>query len=277
MFSEFHVRPRELVATEKAAYYRLYRQKNKEKISLERKKRRREKKSKMMEIYITLANCASEREKKLREWNVLLDQLEYALSQTRLTKNSRKKFKLAWCFSIGFTSNANTLSCFEEPHQIRTGVHSNRGICLTDPMNKSHSKVQKNLFQLGTKVFSFMLPESCQKQYVIQFSKMDSSQENLVGLHKDKYDISHQYVVHVGKWTGAKLVCYSSDSTLDNLITVGSFDQPRSLVACDGRLFHQVLLDKFNGVRYSIILYQSWHEEKYETDPILEKPFIVNS
>jgi hypothetical protein len=197
------------------------------------------------------------------------------------TENNRKQFNVSWLFSVGWTSNSrNFKKAFPYPHPIQTGIFRSRAICRTHPMKKCIRKWKKTLFQLATRMFSHLLPTACDSQYVIQFSKVDSeSLENetpKVDPHQDEFDVAPQFMVNLGTWTGAKIVCYSEDSTLANLTPIASFDQPRRLLAFDGRLYHGVVFDNFEGVRYSVILYYSWKENQFETDPLLTKPYYAD-
>jgi hypothetical protein len=152
-------------------------------------------------------------------------------------------------------------------------------------MKKSATRKQKNLFWVATKVFSHLLPTACASQDVIQFSKVkvgsgeeedDMQDTPKVDPHKDGYDTAPQFMVNLGSWTGAKIVCYSKESTLKNLTPIASFDQARRLIAFDGRLYHGVVFDNFEGVRYSVILYYSWKENQVQPDPLLTKPYYAD-
>ena len=114
--------------------------------------------------------------------------------------------------------------------------------------------------------FFLLKAKSSLDQYVLHFSKM-SALEHGVPKHTDDRDISKQYAVSFGSFTGASLVCYDKK---DNV--VGSFPQPGAVVELSGRRGHEVVKENFEGVRLTAILFQAWHELKSVPDPILEQP-----
>ena len=105
---------------------------------------------------------------------------------------------------------------------------------------------------------------------MLHFSKQ-SSPSHVVKKHTDGGDISWQLAMHFGEWKGGSLVCY--DKTGKKIER--SFDTTRELVKFDGRLPHEVVFDNFEGVRYSMICFQSFHKDKPTPDPLVETPHYV--
>jgi hypothetical protein len=87
----------------------------------------------------------------------------------------------------------------------------------------------------------------------------------------DDGDISWQIGLHMGSWSGAKLICYTADG-----LEISSHSKP-GIIKFDGRLPHEVVFEDFQGVRYSVICFQAWHEDKLETDPIFSFPKQLSS
>jgi hypothetical protein len=202
--------------------------------------------------------------------------LEDALKEVESTFSYRSILKLDWSCNVGFTINSRNFKAFREPHNILSHAHRNLGICRIHPYEKNLRDWEKNLFFLGTELFSFVVPNFVEKQYNIQFSKMSSTNPNtMVKCHTDYNDISHQYMVNFGSWTGAEIVCYSPDSSSSSFREIFSFSQPRKVLKFDGRFPHEVRLNNFKGDRYSVILYQTWHEHKFQPDPLVFRPSIV--
>jgi hypothetical protein len=67
-------------------------------------------------------------------------------------------------------------------------------------------------------------------------------------------------------------VCYNQKGDKE----IGSFDEPGRIVKFEGRFHHEVKFNKFEGERYTIVCFQSYHEDKTEPDPLfMEKPLFV--
>jgi hypothetical protein len=219
-------------------------------------------------------NLALERATRLQRWGTLCGCLEDALKDVESTYCHRSILNVDWSFSVGYTINSRNFKAFKEPHNIWSYANRNLGICHTHPSEKNLNDRKKNLFFCATELFSFVVPNFVEKQYNIQFSKMSSSNPNtMVEWHTDDNDISHQYMVNFGSWTGAEIVCYSPDPS-SSFQEIFSFSEQRKVLKFDGRLPHEVRLNNFEGDRYSVILYQTWHENKFQPDPIVFCPSI---
>jgi hypothetical protein len=291
----------------RAQYFRDYRKKNGSEISKQRKKQRKEKQVRVSLTYAFDTMLEQDRisgEEELRrqhtemkllqqqhleemrriferenrrrrraKWESLMDNLERKMKDVTSTECVR--FTLGYNFSVGFTANYNHLKGFtEHPHNIEEGIFTKLGRCMKDPMEKNYAKWKKELYLAATELFRFIIPEFVDNQYVIQFSKM-SHRKHEVPLHLDDHDITHQYTINFGDWTGADLVCYNS-SDKSNMSVVSKTCAKRRLLKFDGRLYHEVETKDFQGVRYSCIIYQLWNETVLNPTPIIPVPMFVD-
>jgi hypothetical protein len=205
-------------------------------------------------------------------WKKLCEEMEDALDKVTSTRQYRPGFPMEWSTTVGFTAGAGTL--FNSPHQIR----GSQKIDSRHPYQKKKAWREDQweiiLHQLATKMFTFACPKMMIGEQVFHFSKMSSDKHN-VPIHVDKKDIGHQYVVHFGKWTGASLVCYEAGDETNPGEHTASFSLPYKLIKMDGRLAHQVIKDNFQGVRYTVVCYQSWNSHITKKLPIFHTPKYV--
>ena len=75
--------------------------------------------------------------------------------------------------------------------------------------------------------------------------------EQYVKKHVDSDDISHQYALALGNYSGANLRCYDEN---DNVL--GDFDYHRKICKMDGRLPHELIQDNFKGKRFCVIWFK---------------------
>ena len=251
-FEGFEKKKRVWKTRSRAEYFREYRQKKKE---IETKK----------EVKIRII------------WRPFLSNVRESISALsrmlyEVKSSTFYRFLCEWSFQMGWTSNrSTTMKGFETAHPIQQEpVFASRGINKTHPLEKSNVLIwQAELFVLASKIFSYLIPEFVSKQFVIHFSKMSRS-THIVKLHWDSSDISHQYALHLGEWTGAKLVCYD-----DCYKPIFESNGSGRILRFDGRLPHEVVLDNFYGVRFSIICFQLWREDKTKSDDIIYEPNYI--
>ena len=90
---------------------------------------------------------------------------------------------------MGYTTFTKGANCFETPHNIQSPPYSSLGRNFTPPLEKcSHFSWQKDLFCLATELFKLIIPNYVEKQYVLHFSKMSSSNHKVL-LHTDDHNI----------------------------------------------------------------------------------------
>ena len=206
--------------------------------------------------------------------NQKFDKLEKLLEAVPLKTCYRKFIKMEWSFHIGYTSFTFGAKSFTTPHPIQTPPYQSLGICTTPPLEKpSTPPYQKILFSKGTEIMKLVDPEFVSKHYVVHFSKMSSSSHE-VPLHVDDHDIAPQYIVYLGNWTGAELRAYQT-TKVERTSTYHSLSSPRQFLYLDGRLAHELVKYNFQGVRYVMIVYQLWREDKLTPDPYLFPPQLI--
>jgi hypothetical protein len=211
------------------------------------------------------------------KWNKALDLMERALQTVSSSKTYRFKKSWSWAFQMGWTTQRSTkMKSFPIPHNI-TGEKGLccRGINPTHPLRKKAEEWQKDLFVIAKQMFQLIIPDFLEKQFVFHFGKMTSSSLP-VPLHRDRKDISHQYVIHFGDWEGAELICY--DAQVKNNAKKPNFksSERRRLIKFDGRLYHEVKkYEHFTGTRFTIVCYQMWHEDKTKSDPLFHEPQFI--
>lgn len=214
---------------------------------------------------------------KRKELSQKMDDLEILLYRVRSTTHYRNSHPMAWSCHVGWgTTFEFGASGFQTPHNIRTPPHCHLGVNLTPvDKKKSYRKWQRDLYWAATGVFCFVDPAFVAKQHVIHFSKKSNS-THVVPKHLDSRDIGPQLLLYLGKWKGATLCCYSNS----NLRSVSSqyflFDQGRQVLRFDGRLVHEVREDHFQGVRFTVICYQLYHEGKTKSENIMFPPKLVH-
>jgi hypothetical protein len=183
---------------------------------------------------------------------------------------------MQWSFHLGYTSFTKTADWFHTPHQINSLPWSGLGIDIRSPLEKKTKKpkYQKELWHLATEVIRLVDPEFVRLQYVVHFAKMTSNCHHC-RVHVDGHDIAPQYIIHFGHWEGAELRAYNTTKE-ERTPEYMSFDKPRKIIYIDSRLAHEVVKTFFSGVRFTMIVYQLWREDKFVPDPYVYPPRVVN-
>ena len=191
-------------------------------------------------------------------------------------------FQMEWSFHLGYLTNTICTYGFETPHNIEIPLYNSLGRCLTHPLNKpSHPPWHKTLFVLATELFKFIISDYVQKQYMIHFSKMSVDDHN-VPLHVNCHDIGPQYLLLLEDWEGAELKSYNctNDKKVgkdQSLFPSFSFSTSKQILKLNGRLAHEMIQTNFSGVRYTVIAYQLWHEDKTKPEPLFYPPVPIHS
>jgi hypothetical protein len=94
--------------------------------------------------------------------------------------------------------------------------------------------------------------------------------EHFVKRHVDSDDISHQYSMALGEYSGAYLRCYDEE---DNAL--GDFDYQYEVCKMDGRLPHELISDDFEGERFCVVWFKTYDHRKTEPDPICREPCFM--
>ena len=200
----------------------------------------------------------------------LMTQIEKILEEhpqkTQYRDNNKKvRFNLEWSMLIGHTTNALGAKSFETPHNFKKG----RGVYVKPVEERTMSKWKKELWALSKELISIVDPDFADGEYVVNYSCM-TKPEQYVKKHVDSDDISHQYALALGNYSGAKLRCYDEE---DNVL--GDFDYHRKICKMDGRLPHELIQDNFKGKRFCVIWFKLYDHRKAEPDPICRTPQYV--
>jgi hypothetical protein len=200
----------------------------------------------------------------------LMDQIETILDahpQTNQYRDGNKKirFNLEWSMLLGHTTNALGAKSFETPHNFKPG----RGVYVKPMEERNLSKWKKELWALSKELIKVVDPDFADGEYVVNYSCM-TKPEQYVKKHVDSDDISYQYALALGNYSGANLRCYDEK---DNVL--GDFDYHRKICKMDGRLPHELLQDNFKGKRFCIIWFKLYDHRKTQPDPIYRTPQYV--
>ena len=199
----------------------------------------------------------------------LMWEIETILEKVKLKKQyrdqKRKKFDLEWSFLLGHTCNALGATSFEAPHNFKQG----RGVNLTPVEDRNLPKWKKQLWALSKELITMVDEDFAAGEYVVNYACM-TQPEHFVKKHVDSHDISHQYAMALGDYSGAYLRCYDEE---DNVL--GDFDYQYEVCKMDGRLPHELISDDFEGERFCVIWFKSYDHRKTEADTICREPCMM--
>ena len=103
---------------------------------------------------------------------------------------------------------------------------------------------------------------------LVQFALIDDSSHH-VYRHVDAEDITFQYVMCLGDYTGATLRAFRPNGLYQD------FSVHRKMLRIDGRFPHEVVMSDFAGERFSVIYYKNFDDSMPEPSPKLLDPAIV--
>ena len=199
----------------------------------------------------------------------LMWEIETILEKVKLKKQyrdqKRKKFDLEWSFLLGHTCNALGATSFEAPHNFKQG----RGVNLTPVEDRNLPKWKKQLWALSKELITMVDEDFAAGEYVVNYACM-TQPEHFVKKHVDSHDISHQYAMALGDYSGAYLRCYDEE---DNVL--GDFDYQYEVCKMDGRLPHELISDDFEGTRFCVVWFKLYDQRKMAPDPIFNTPYIM--
>ena len=177
-------------------------------------------------------------------------------------KKKKLKFNLEWSMLMGHTTNALGAKSFETPHNFKKG----KGVYVKPMEERKLPKWKKELWALSKELISVIDPDFAEGEYVVNYSCM-TKPEQYVKKHVDGEDISHQYALALGNYSGAYLRCYDEKENV-----LGDFDYNRKVCKMDGRLPHELIQDDFQGIRFCVIWFKLYDHRKAEPDPICRTP-----
>ena len=130
------------------------------------------------------------------------------------------------------------------------------------------------IYNLAREIIELIAPEWAgdKGEFNVNISWMNDRNKHYVQKHVDAEDTSHQYAVGLGNYKGAKLRCYESKESDDKYV---DFDYRHKVLKMDGRLPHELILDGFEGDRFTIIWYKNYDSRQTKEDGICKTPEIV--
>mgnify|MGYP003956702563 CR=1 FL=1 len=197
----------------------------------------------------------------------LFNQLESKLSEVNIHSQRRNKnrstFSLDWQFGLGRVTNALGATGFTTPHNFLK-----KGVFMKPVLDTKISAWKKDLWVLAKQLILHIDPGyAAHEDYVVNFSCMTDSKKHYVKRHVDDQDITFQYGLALGDFTGGELTCWKKDGTTTTV------DYTRKILKMDGRLAHEV--KPFSGKRFCVIFYKLYDRTMTDKAPILEAPHFV--
>ena len=180
---------------------------------------------------------------------------------------SKKKFTFKGSFKVGVGSTQpGHLQHLEKPGFIKHPF-KNTGVFVRPVAQQKRSEAERGAYELASRVLRAIDPDYARGEYTVQFALMES--ECRVDKHKDD-DVSHQYAYSFGDFTGATLRVYDRGGR-----AYQDIDYKDRILKFEGRNFHEVLANGFEGQRFSVIWYKNYDARQIRPDPLLETPEIV--
>jgi hypothetical protein len=215
----------------------------------------------------------------------LKDELQELLYKHRaeLFRTQHRKsaaFSLVGSFKVGTSTNAFFLDQVRKgnPMYVQHPTRKNKGVYVVPPSaqlaNGNITQMQWRVYQIAVKVLESIDPDYAAGEFVVQFAYMNDPLHH-VKCHEDRDDVSHQYALTLGNFSGAVLRTYLSRSKTSFV----DFGEKKQIVKFDGRLPHEVVNEDFLGDRFTVIFYKNYDARpRYveRDDPIIEAPHLVH-
>ena len=222
----------------------------------------------MLQAPLLYAPLTKAQKKSLRKFSLMLE-IEKILRKVKAKKQYRdqkkERFNLEWAFLLGHNISALGAKSFETPHNFKKG----KGVCVTPVEERNIAKWKKELWALSKELITMIDPDFAAGEYVVNYACM-TQPEHFVKKHVDSDDISHQYSMALGEYSGAYLRCYDEE---DNVL--GDFDYQYEVCKMDGRLPHELISDDFEGERFCVVWFKTYDHRKTEPDPICREPCFM--
>ena len=201
----------------------------------------------------------------------LQSQLDKAYFKGQYRDDTKKeRFSLDGSFLLGTGStNALGATAFETPHKLNIPSKKHRGVCLTPVLERRIPKWKQELYKTSVEIIKLVDPDFAEGEFLVNFSKMTSGNNQYVKKHVDSEDISFQYALGLGD-AGATLRCYDKNDDV-----IGDYDFSNRLLKMDGRLPNELITTDFIGTRYCIIWFKLYDYRKHVEDQILLIPESV--
>ena len=134
------------------------------------------------------------------------------------------------------------------------------------------SQHQWQAYELARQLLEAIDADYAAGEFLVQFALMDVASHR-VGCHEDSGDVSYQYALALGDFSGAVLRCFTSraKSAWVDLDTKGH------VAKFDGRLPHEVVTTHdFRGQRFTVIVYKNYdHRKQGVVDAVFQSPQVV--
>lgn len=188
------------------------------------------------------------------------------------TKKTKDVFNVASSFLLGATTNAlgatikkDGTSAFSFPIPGKPG----KGMCTTPVYEQQKPTWMKALASLAHDIVYAADKSFAEGDYIAHFSSMNSPLQ-YGKKHTDHDDYTYQLAVQFGDFKGCKLRLYDQN---DNVI--GDFDHSYRVLKFDGRLPHEVVMNNFEGERFTVIFFKSGDRKMSGPAPIFTTPHFV--
>ena len=176
----------------------------------------------------------------------LLESIQWKSKREAVTTSARKIGKYAegsHSLVLGATRGAAGSAGFGRV--IKDPVHGSQIGINTQVVPRKFDSSREALLELW---------QICKKMLKVaepgfSFSSIQVNKNFYGSPHVDKHDVTHQYALSLGNFTGGRLVTGTDDPR-----TFVSFDTHDVLTKCDGRNPHWVT--PYKGARYSLIFYR---------------------
>eukprot|EP00930_Biecheleria_cincta_P084807 TRINITY_DN74245_c0_g1_i1.p1 TRINITY_DN74245_c0_g1~~TRINITY_DN74245_c0_g1_i1.p1 ORF type:complete len:479 (-),score=59.79 TRINITY_DN74245_c0_g1_i1:348-1682(-) len=194
----------------------------------------------------------------------------------RQQHRDKRQLKLKWAGSFkvgsGSTQPGHLWHVYKgRPGFVRHNMQSkNTGVFIQGVNSqKALTFEQKKAYTLATAIIEQIDPDYVQGEFVVQFALMNDASQ-YTKRHVDREDITYQYHLSLGQYTGAKLRTWTPDN-----MKYADFDNLNRILKFDGRLPHEVITDQFHGERFSVIYYKNYDHRVTEPMPIFATPQFV--
>jgi hypothetical protein len=188
--------------------------------------------------------------------------------------NHKRQFSLKGSFKVGTASTNGKWKWNVGKHPyFKRHNFKNTVVWVKPPLVQlKDGKICKAKFQawlLASMIIERVDPNYAAGEYEVNFSMMNSAQ-HYVKKHIDGDDISHQYALGLGQYSGAMLRVWSKDQS-----AYQDFDYRHKILKLDGRNYHELVTNNFQGERFTVIWYKVYDHRMTQPDPICDAPAIV--
>ena len=202
-----------------------------------------------------------------------MDDIEGILDTVKMDtqyRNGNKKDTFHWDFSMQIGRTTNALGAAKGAFNTRHHFEKGRGVYMGNIEDRKIPKWKLNLWKKSKRIIQLIDPDfAANDDFVVQYARM-SNPNHHCKKHVDALDVSHQYALALGNYRGAKLRVYDAQDK-----PTGEYDYKRKILKFDGRLPHELVMDDFQGTRYSLVFFKMYDRRQTERAPIFHTPTFV--